>query len=449
MDVKEKLPQILCQTIIDDRIDVLTAGLQLLPLDKIDINLSDKLLGVFLDLAVDYSRNQAVKIIYEAFENSKPDADRISLIAYMITNHLFTDKVIIFVLRELKFTFMDLFEQIITQGDTSETSLAVFRLINFFGIESLDNAYEILTSCLEKVQFMSIETPMIQLEETLTEMVINKAPLAKVPPYMLEYQESEGLDTPEVTFPDLMNLSDEEIVKQLIGDIDDLDINLTMDAQEQNLTVSQVEVSSVSEGSGDTRKNILLESLKTSTPEERQKIIEPIRIENEHKILSANENLFKMYGPSHPTYGNPLDDSPCGRHGGCRMLLCICHETTVIETDDLLSGQLDIEDIDWFEGHCDECAYNISKKCYAVRKPIFDGGWKGTFCSFECIRQNVLKERPPAEAISSEGNMKKDESSSEDDDGIVKEGDIRPDIMPFIDLFEDLIKNIGIYDREL
>ena len=37
---------------------------------------------------------------------------------------------------------------------------------------------------------------------------------------------------------------------------------------------------------------------------------------------------------------------------------------------------------DWFFGYCDYCNRKIVRKEYSLRKPIFGGGWKDTYCSW-------------------------------------------------------------------
>ena len=47
--------------------------------------------------------------------------------------------------------------------------------------------------------------------------------------------------------------------------------------------------------------------------------------------------------------------------------------------------------IDWFTGRCDavRCGKGISHYTHAVRKPMRDGGFKGTYCSWECVQRTL------------------------------------------------------------
>lgn len=107
-------------------------------------------------------------------------------------------------------------------------------------------------------------------------------------------------------------------------------------------------------------------------------------------ILGKDERLFKLYGPSNPIFGRILNDedikeNPCCMFGGCRMLIC----NEFAQEDEF--GYLDenSQNIEWFDGSCEFCHKKIAKKIYALRRPMTFGGWKGTFCSFKCLRDSV------------------------------------------------------------
>lgn len=106
------------------------------------------------------------------------------------------------------------------------------------------------------------------------------------------------------------------------------------------------------------------------------------------EALINDKKLFTILGPSNPIYGMEYDpDSMCCKYGGCRMLTCID-----FENDDEF-GEIDPENpeetIEWFTGSCESCHRKIAKKIYALRRPLTFGGWKGTFCSFKCLRDIV------------------------------------------------------------
>ena len=71
----------------------------------------------------------------------------------------------------------------------------------------------------------------------------------------------------------------------------------------------------------------------------------------------------------------------CAAYGGCRQFACTCFEVNALEEDD--------EDYDapatWFTGECQLCKEEIPEQYAASRVPLSHGGWKGCFCSPECM----------------------------------------------------------------
>lgn len=109
-------------------------------------------------------------------------------------------------------------------------------------------------------------------------------------------------------------------------------------------------------------------------------VIEKIQLLSEVKQLEIVNDipLFREYGPVNALYSvvKHTCDHPCSKNGGCRMLLCNEFEDTDTDTDEIS---------DWFTGVCEECNSIISSFWHALRMPLKHGGWKGCFCSFQCL----------------------------------------------------------------
>lgn len=87
---------------------------------------------------------------------------------------------------------------------------------------------------------------------------------------------------------------------------------------------------------------------------------------------SAREpELFRVWGPSNMRLGASADDVADGT-ADLRMF-----------TDDRFTPS---EQGTWFTGSCDWCWTRIQSPRYAVRKPIESGGWRGQYCSWDCVR---------------------------------------------------------------
>lgn len=140
-----------------------------------------------------------------------------------------------------------------------------------------------------------------------------------------------------------------------------------------------------------------------------------LMLDNTNKItqqqIDQDIENFKLYGPV-----NHFDDdsdrsesNDCAKHGGCRMLTCndmatydndqdlynfegAIREQFASMLEDIDDDEMDENlkrEIDWFTGVCQECHEKIEKKHYALRIPQLDGGWKGCYCSFECIENDT------------------------------------------------------------
>lgn len=102
--------------------------------------------------------------------------------------------------------------------------------------------------------------------------------------------------------------------------------------------------------------------------------------------LGQDEELFRIAGPSH--LGNlqgwldSRSDDPCLRYGGHRMLLCVCQANIDEDGEPLFD---DPELVVWFTGRCDFCNRLIRELHHALRLPVTSGGWRGCYCSPDCL----------------------------------------------------------------
>lgn len=111
-----------------------------------------------------------------------------------------------------------------------------------------------------------------------------------------------------------------------------------------------------------------------------------LRVSNESESKEAKMkigNPERVWGPINRIMGKDCCSGPNGK-GPCRMLMCDCLEG---EDDD---GELydPKSGMTWFTGKCDGCNKFIPDLSHALRFPRKDGGWKGCYCSFECMLEN-------------------------------------------------------------
>lgn len=118
----------------------------------------------------------------------------------------------------------------------------------------------------------------------------------------------------------------------------------------------------------------------------------------------------RVWGPKNDIEGVGCCSGPDGE-GPCRMLQCECLESEETENSDpyTYSGE-----ITWFTGRCDSCRKYIMDISHALRFPNHHGGWKGCYCSFEC-----LKDDPPHKVTKEENILLDIMKSNIDREGIM------------------------------
>lgn len=97
--------------------------------------------------------------------------------------------------------------------------------------------------------------------------------------------------------------------------------------------------------------------------------------------LDTNHFANRVFGPA-----NRFVDKNCisnnNKNGPCRMLECLCRE---IDSDRSMIMK------EWFRGVCEnyDCSKRIRDRSHCVRIPIEFGGWKGCYCSFDCMNNSL------------------------------------------------------------
>nr|QBK93024.1 MAG: putative transmembrane protein [Pithovirus LCPAC403] len=117
-------------------------------------------------------------------------------------------------------------------------------------------------------------------------------------------------------------------------------------------------------------------------------------------------DLFRVLGPPNPSlrFSVPLVERNTV-FDGPRMFIC---DQNDYEDDEMMS-------YDWFNNSCDSCLFRIKRRWHAVRRPQVGGGWIGSYCGFQCMRDD----------FESENWL----------------------LMQLVDDLEDLMNKIGIQDR--
>ena len=89
----------------------------------------------------------------------------------------------------------------------------------------------------------------------------------------------------------------------------------------------------------------------------------------------------RVFGPANRYVDRNCISNP-NRNGPCRMLECLCRE---VEDNDVYI----FDKAEWFTGTCNNyrCSRRIRDRSHCVRIPAEGGGWKGCFCSIDCMSE--------------------------------------------------------------
>ncbi len=116
----------------------------------------------------------------------------------------------------------------------------------------------------------------------------------------------------------------------------------------------------------------------TLKPELNEALLHYLKSSSLEESEGINRTANRVFGPANRFEKKNCVSNP-GREGPCRMLECVCRELDEDYPEE------------WFFEVCEDyyCKKKIRDRSHAVRIPIQGGGWKGCYCSFECLENNL------------------------------------------------------------
>ncbi len=374
--------QFIQNSIHDDDIDLSKKLLSTIPVQQLSKKISDKLLYDFLSISVLYNRTNIALLIFETWEIPYP-ANRgpVSLYTRLYLSPRYSPDILKFCSKVYPtYTFSECIDELTYLDDDYNITVGCHKLLKVYG-EQTKNTYINLADISKDRNAVVYNFIISKLRK------IND--YAEIPDYMIGPnilpQESE-IVVPEYKMPAYNIPSDEKMADMMLEGMKDF-----------GFVIDQIE----------SARNMLMIKISTSTLSEKKKLLEPIfELKFKEETLQKDTTLFALFGPSNPHYGSTREEM---EYGGARMLL---------------SGAYDYDDdnedyqLDWFSGYCWQCNLRIRRRWHALRRPVPHGGWKGCYCSFECLNEGIERS---------------------DTDEIVNR--------LLADIFEEQIENIGILDR--
>jgi hypothetical protein len=334
-----------------------------LPRDQAEI-----LLSWFLQRATEKSNEEAAQIIIRKFDLARMEVDPLPAITYIFLNSHLSREVTAFTISCFPEKMpIDFFVDLVNMNDDTVAVKAASVITSYFPSISADD-WKLLVSLTDKEDDQDedededYENPLLRayFQSKLDEI----CDCAKRPDWIRsDIAEVAILEVPE-HIPSV-----KEAVDLLLEDMAKQNIAVTDRDEAKRLLISQYAISSA---------------------------IEKIQMLSHIKEIPMFDDtaIFQEHGPVNTCYTvslNLIDFShKCEKYGGCRMFLC-----TEFETQDENGEPFDFmaddgrEISDWFRKYCDTCNKRISQRHHAVRQPLLHGGWKGCYCSLECLREEV------------------------------------------------------------
>jgi hypothetical protein len=162
------------------------------------------------------------------------------------------------------------------------------------------------------------------------------------------------------------------------------------------LSTNYNSMSDITRGGYDEVANELRDKYSIATMEEKIQMLKPY-----YQLQAAQRDFYdplitQVKGPANIGFGWSLEDLHTDK---AYMFLCNDYrsmrdyerDTDDSLIDDILGLETQNNPEGWFTGNCESCFRKIFKTIYAVRRPRINGGWDGCYCSWSCVRNDVVE----------------------------------------------------------
>lgn len=339
-------------------------SLRQLPIGQISWDNVETLINHFLEAAVD--KPEAARSVIEVINDMRAHMDPLPTLTYLFLNctvrpELLTFVVKVFSEKEPLQYYVDL-----VNLDTDAQVLQLVSNLAKFLPELSDYDWDLLLQLTEDTEEEEYRNQILRtfFQTKVAEMARKVVP----PPWVVDLPKMPLSDPP--TLPSV-----KEAVDLLIADI------------KTQMTATDKDGESIDIQHGSQIREALISQYAISTISEKIAMLSVV------KPLPSfdSTNWFREFGPINTLYCVSTFHDPsheCAKYGGCTMFLCTEFEDIDVDGDDvdLMTVEEHLNEIDWFRGSCDRCVKRIPLRHYAVRFPLRHGGWKGCYCSFECMQ---------------------------------------------------------------
>jgi len=353
----------------------ITYDLARLPLGGLPNNQSEKLLTYFLNQSVKSNNTSAVRAVISEFDLKRIHIDPLPAIVNIFLNPLLTREVLLFATACFPEKLpVDYFADLVNMRNDDE-ALKVACILNTVLPELAGEDWNLLYRMTDDTEDEEYRNQMLRaFFQTKSAETGN---FAQKPEWVREYPVLPLQDIPH----DIPSVKD--AVDLLLSDF-----------KRKKVSIRSSDNNQLDIDSGNEVRDTLISQYGISTIREKIMML-GVRWKNSQFDDTA---LFREFGPVNTQYTFHPDNnhtSICYKYGGCRMFLCTEFES--IDQDgediDIMSIEEHLGISDWFRKSCDKCLKRIANRHYAIRQPLCQGGWRGCYCSFSCMEQDINDDR--------------------------------------------------------
>lgn len=355
-------------TIINDDFVELKKLLELLTLEKSNKSLVDTLLMTILNTAYLYNRVEIIKNVLIYWKKLYSSEDSMKLFIDLFDLSALSDNVLKYIV--IKNIFSDL-------GVTYDNLLML--LINVEHDHNVLLADRIYRVC-SPVEFQSLirfrNVALIDENALMlnyfNNLISTRAQRRPKPDWVRDYREDKSSQTGTrlPTFKELYYLPDKPDLSKYQAQSKEELTALLLRLYKQELVTKNLNQKKI-----DKLVALMLEHFSQNNKDDLLEEFSPLLYKHIFLYEEKRQDnivLFRLYGPANNQLNPTIQEM---EYGGSRMFLQLANK--------------DDEEVDWFNGSCDTCFMKIRKRWYAIRLPLFGGGWTGCFCSFSCARASI------------------------------------------------------------
>lgn len=337
------------------------------PLDQLGPIDFDNVLQQFLAQCGLHNRSECAKIIMQRFEEGNASEDTIPLFTYLFTLYLYTDELLGFLVKVFdETTYYEHMTNLIEYDEAPMIPAAAYRLTKIYQQHDLS----VFDDLLAVAESQNNNT----MQDFISEQIKELSPSAPKPSWVKNFTNQE-----ELPFADEIIIPEPTEPVFAIPSLDTVLNVLTEGLENQGVQLDEV----------DDTKRFLASLLAVSPQQDIREILEPVMTNRSRERLDTDAELYRILGPVSATYDSELTiDHVCCKYGGCRMFTCVEFESADVEDDSY------DPDAEWFTGNCDYCFLKIDNKYWSVRQPLPNGGWKGCYDSWNCVRKDIAEQGP-------------------------------------------------------